>query len=200
MVDFKTTVIPVGKVEVAELEAALPRVAKILRQPLELRGKLNVPQGIEDTDRKQFRTSVLLDRLRGMVPQLGSGRLFGPNGALDDKPSARTDGYVFVTDVDLFTANRDGVFSALVKSKGLSVVSVRRLREAFYRRKADQVKARTRLVKEITRMAIRLRKLPECPSPDCVMAASQMLMDVDAKDEKLCRACNERLFEGKLQI
>jgi len=200
MSDYNVTIIPVGKTAGPELEAALPRVSKLLRQPVELRGALPVPQGIEDTDRRQFRTSLLLDRLRSMVPQLGAGTLWGPGGALPDKPSLRTHALVFVTDVDLFTADRDGVFAALVPAKSLAVVSVRRLREAFYRRKADPVKQRARMVKELARMALRLRPHGQCSDPTCVMAASRMLMDVDLKEEKLCRACSDRLFEGRVQI
>lgn len=200
MKEFNLTVIPVGKVAAEDVEAALSRTARLIRQPLELRSSLPVPQGVEDATRGQFRTSVLLARLRAMVPQLGVGKLIGPGGALEEKPSLVTDAYIFVTDVDLFTAQRDGVFSALLPVKGLAVVSVRRLREAFYRRTADAVKQRSRLVKEITRMALRLQKQPACEDPQCVLAPSKMFMDVDMKDEKLCRACTQRVFEGKIQI
>jgi predicted Zn-dependent protease len=197
---FNLSVIPVGKVAAEEVEAALSRVARLIRQPLELRSSLPVPQGVEDSTRGQFRTSVLLARLRAMVPQLGTGKLIGPSGVMDEKPSLRADGYVFITDVDLFTAQRDGVFSALLPAKGLAVVSVRRLREAFYRRSADAVKQRTRMVKEIARMALRLQRQPSCADPHCILAASKMFMDVDLKDEKLCRSCSERLFEGRIRI
>jgi predicted Zn-dependent protease len=200
MAEFKLTVIPAGKLESDELEAVLTRVTRVVRHPMELRGSLPVPQGIEDSDRRQFRTSVLMDRLRAMVPQLGPGKLFGPGGAEEEKPGLRTDGYIFVTDVDLFTARTDGVFAALISNKKLAVVSVRRLREAFYRRKADPVKQRTRQVKEVCRMAARLQGAPQCVDPKCILSPSKMLMDVDLKEEKLCRSCTTRLFEGRIEI
>lgn len=200
MSEYKLAVVPVGRIDVEELEAALARVSRVVRASIELRGALPVPQGIEDDTRRQFRTSLIMTRLRAMVPQLGPGKLIGPGGALDDKPPVAVDGYLFVTDVDLFTANRDGVFAALVRSKSLAVVSVRRLREAFYKRKADANKQRNRQVKEIIRMVIRLRGHPECPTPQCVMAGSKMVMDLDIKEEKLCRDCSARLFEGTIRI
>ena len=199
MTGFHVAVIAVGKVEGAEVEAALARVARAVRAPLEFRGSLPVPQGIEDSVRGQFRASTLLGRLRSMVPQLSPGKLVGAEDGAE-KPPLKTDAYVFVTDVDLFTANTDGVFAALVSSKKLAVVSVRRMREAFYRRKANPVKQRSRLVKEIVRMVARLRGVAECVQPQCVMASSKMFADLDLKDEKLCRGCSQRMFEGKFEI
>jgi archaemetzincin len=83
---------------------------------------------------------------------------------------------------------------------GLSVVSVRRLREAFYRRKADPNKQRARTVKEIVRMGARLQGVKACASPSCVLAPSKMLGDLDLKEEKFCRDCSTALFEGTVRI
>jgi predicted Zn-dependent protease len=193
-------VIPVGKVESSEVEATLSRLAKGLRRQVELKGSLPVPQGVEDPTRAQFRASVLMSRLRSMVPQLGPGKLVGGEGESEAGTHRRTDAYMFVTDVDLFTANSDGVFSALIRSKGLAVISLRRLRESYYRRKAAENKQRSRLAKELLRMGGRLLGAPECSDPKCVMSASKMFADLDLKEERFCRACSQRLFEGKVQI
>jgi predicted Zn-dependent protease len=198
--EFHGVVIPTRKVEGPDLEAAVVRAVKILRDPLELRDPLPVPQGVEDTGRGQFRASNLMTKLRTMVPQLGPGQLIGTDGITQAKPQLRPGGYVFVTDVDLYTEKSDGIFAALLSRKKLAVVSVRRLREAFYRRKADPVKQRTRLVKEIARMTARLRGMSACPDPQCVLAASKMLADLDLKEEKLCRDCSQRLFSGSVRI
>ena len=200
MQDFHLAVIPVGKVESDDVEATLSRLAKGIRRQVELKGSLTVPQGVEDATRKQFRASVLLNRLRAMVPQLGPGKLVGGEGESEAGTHRKTDAYIFVTDVDLFTANTDGVFSALMRSKGLAVVSLRRLRESYYRRKADQNKQRERLAKELLRMAGRLLGAPECSDPKCLMSAAKMFADVDLKEERYCRGCSQRLFEGKVQI
>jgi len=200
MSGFHIAVIPVGKVEAAEVEAALSRVSKGLRTSIELKGSLPVPQGVEDPTRGQFRASRLMDRLRAMVPQLGPGKLIGGEGDPDEKPPPMVDAYIFVTDADLFTERSDGVFAALLSAKRLAVVSVRRLREAFYRRKADPTKQRTRLVKELMRMAGRLKGVPGCTDLHCVLAPSKMFADLDLKDERLCRECSRRLFEGTIRI
>jgi predicted Zn-dependent protease len=194
---FHLAVVPVGRIDVTEVEAAVTRAAKIVRQPIEIRAALPVPYGTEDPARKQHRVSTFLERLRAEVAKLGPGRLVG-DAAAGSRP--RPDAYLFVTDVDLHTATTDGVFAALLRAKQSAVVSVRRLREAFYRRRADPVRQRARLVKEIVRMWGRLRGAAECVDPACAMAPSRVVPDLDTKDEKLCRACEQRLFEGTIPV
>lgn len=192
-------VVPVGKIDAAELDSAMSRAAKVLRQPIEVRGQIRVPHGAEDAERGQARVSTLIDLLRTAVLQAGQGRMVGAEDP-DAKPPPRPDAYVFVTDADLFTAKTDGVFAALVSSKQAAVVSVRRLREAFYRRPANPARQRSRVVKEVLRMAGRLRGIKECANPECVIAPSRSLHDLDAKAEMYCRVCAQVLFEGRIQI
>jgi len=194
------SVVPVGKIKSDEVEAALARAARVLRFPLELKGSLPVPQGIEDRERGQFRAATLLTRLRASYPQLGPGRMVGVEEGGEAKPPLKPDVILFITDVDLFTANSDGVFTALLRKKGLGVVSVRRLREAFYRRSADPGKQRARLIKEITRASARSIGMPECNTPQCILSASNMLADIDLKEEKLCRACSQHMFQGTMRL
>ena len=200
MAAFHTAIITVGKIDAEELRLVVQRVAKLLRDPIEIRGQLPVPQAAHDTDRGQFRAAEVMKSARSMVPQLGSGKLIGSEGEDEGKAPLKTDGYIFVTDVDLFTANNDGVFSALMTRSGLALSSVRRLRESYYRRSADLNKQRARLVKEVARMGARLRGAKECVDPTCALAPSKHLADVDLKEEKFCRACSLLLFEGTVRI
>jgi predicted Zn-dependent protease len=196
---FHLAAVPVGRVHVEELEQALHRAAKVLRRPFELREALPVPRGTEDVARAQHRAAALLERLGAEVLKLRPGRLVGASD-----PEAKTPldpcGFVFVTDVDLFTAKSDGVVAALLAARRCAIVSVRRLREAFYRRRADPERQCARLTKELLRMAGRLRGLPECANADCLLAPSRSPLDIDAKEERFCRACEQRLFEGTMRI
>lgn len=198
MSDSSVAVVPVGKIKGEEIEPALARAARVLRQPLELRGRIAVPQGIEDTTRGQFRAATLLQKLRALFPQLGPGTMVGVEEGQNASPPPRPAIILFVSDADLFTANSDAAFSAMLKPQKLGVVSVRRLREAFYRRSADAVKQRTRITKELIRLAARMQGMPECTDPKCVLAASAMLADIDMKEEKLCRPCSQRKFQGTI--
>jgi predicted Zn-dependent protease len=198
--EFYGVVIPTKKIDAEEMEAVLSRAAKVLRAPLELRDALPVPQGIEDTVRGQFRAATLMTRLKSMVPQLRPGKLVGAGETTAAKPRLDPGAHIFITDVDMFTEKTDGLIAALLSSKKLAVISVRRLREAFYRRKADPVKQRARVVKELLRMAGRLRGLRECADPKCVLASSRMLADIDMKDERYCRTCEQIMFEGTMRL
>jgi len=197
--EYHLAVVPVGRVDVEELKAAVARAAKVLRQPLEVREALPVPRGAEDTERGQHRAADVIKRLGTEVRKLKPGVLVGGEDP-DQKPPFQVDGFLFVTDVDLYTANTDGVLGALISKLNCALVSVRRQREAFYRRKANPVKQRARLVKELLRMGGRLRGMKECGDPECVLAASRSVHDLDTKEERYCRGCEMKLFEGKLRI
>ena len=192
-------VVPIGRVDAEDLEAAVARAVKVWRRPFEVREPLPVPRGSEDVERGQHRAAVFMNRLGSEVLKLKPGKLVGSSDP-EAKTPFQPDGFIFVTDVDLFTAKTEGVVGALITSKHYAVISVRRLREAFHKRRADPNRQRARLNKELLRMAGRLAGLPECGDPECVLASSKALVNIDTKEERYCRDCEQRLFEGKMHI
>jgi predicted Zn-dependent protease len=197
--DFRVALVPVGRVATEELEAAAIRAARVIRSPIEVREPLPVPHGTEDPARGQHRAATFLERLSAEVLKLKPGRLHGadvPGTQAPPKPGA----FIFVTDVDLFTAKSDGTFAALLPRLASAVVSVRRQREAFHGRRADPQRQRERLAKEVLRMVGRLRGLAECADPECALSPTRSTRDLDVKEERFCRACEARLFEGRLQL
>lgn len=196
---FHIAAVPIGRLDAGELEPALVRVARAIRQPVELRAALPVPHRAEDADRGQFRVAEMLKLLRDEVVKLAPGRLLGADDERA-KPPLRPDAFVFITDVDLFTAKTEGVLGAQNQALGAAVVSVRRLREAFWKRRADPERQRARLIKEILRWWGRLQGLKECADPSCALAPSRGLPDIDAKEEAYCRDCAQNLFSGRLRI
>jgi predicted Zn-dependent protease len=199
VLDYHIAVVPVGRVDVEEMKAAVARAAKVLHRPIEVRELLPVPRGAEDTERGQHRAADVLKRLGAEVLKLKQGVLVGGDDP-DQKPPFQVDGFLFVTDVDLYTARTDGVMGALISKLNCALVSVRRQREAFYKRKANPTKQRSRLVKELLRMGGRLRGMKECADPECVLAPSRSVHDLDTKEERFCRGCETQIFEGKLRL
>lgn len=199
MVGIHVAVLPVGKLDPAEVESAVTRAAKVLRRPIEVRQGLKVPRGSEDVERGQHRAATLMGLLRTATVQTDPGKLVGVVDA-GTQPPPRPDAFIFVTDVDLFTAKTDGVFAVLDSTQKIAVISVKRLREAFYRRKADPGRQRSRLAKEVLRMTGRLAGLKVCTNPECVLAPSKSVPDLDSKTEMYCRPCAQRLFEGRIQV
>jgi predicted Zn-dependent protease len=201
VVERHVAVVPVGKLGSEELEPAVRAVSRTLRLPLELKSvALPLPAGIGDRERGQFRASVLLQSLRASFAQLGPGRILAPDVPDAQAPPRKPDVIVFVTDADLYTSSSEAAFTALLPAKGLGVVSVRRLREAFYRRSADPNRQRARLTKELLRAIARLLAMPECRTPQCALAPSPMLADIDLKDDRPCRPCLQRWFKGTVAI
>ena len=197
----RVAVVPVGRIDVAEVEAALGRVAKVLHAPVELRAAATLPRGTEDVARGQHDAVALLKALRQELPRLGIAKVVGADlAAPEAKPATPADAIVFVTDVDLFTPSTDAVMAEIEVPHRAALVSVRRLKEAFHRRKADPAKQRSRLVKEILRAAARIRGLPECSNEDCALAPTRAVMDLDRKSEHYCAPCWKRLSTGTLRI
>lgn len=203
MSELRVTVVPVGKLDAAEVEAVAGRIAKILSRPIELRQAASVPRASEDAARGQHRAAAFLAELRLGLPRLAVAKLVGgaaPAGPSTLVPTPNPDAVVFLTDVDLFTPNTEGVFGDIDARNHGAVVSVRRMREAFYRRKADPVRQRARFVKVVLQAIGRLKGLADCRDPRCVMAPTGALADVDLKDERFCGTCSKRLATGVIRI
>jgi len=110
------------------------------------------------------------------------------------------DATLFLTDVDLYKPQTDGVFGDVDAVAHVAVLSVRRLREAFYKRKADPVRQRARLVKLALYALGRARGLPDCNDAGCALFTTTALADVDMKPEKYCASCWRRMTTGAYRI
>jgi predicted Zn-dependent protease len=203
MFDLRVAAVPVGKIDAAEVEAVAARVSKILNRPIELRAPAAVPRASEDAARGQHRADVFLVELRRELARLAVAKLVGgaaPPGPSTLVPTPNPDAVIFLTDVDLFKPDTEGVFGDLDSRNRCAVLSVRRMREAFYRRKADPAKQRARIVKVMLQAIGRFRVVADCRDSRCVMAPTGALADVDLKEERFCGNCSKRLTTGVTRI
>ena len=182
--DLRIAIVPVGRIDPVEVEAASARISKILNTAVDLRPATTVPRAGDDPARGQHLAGPFLAELRGQLVRAG----------------VAADVALFVTDVDLYKPGTDGVFGDIDAAAHVAVVSVRRLREAFYRRKADPVKARSRLVKLALYALGRARGLPECGDAHCALSTTTALADIDMKPEKYCAPCWRRMTTGAYRI
>jgi archaemetzincin len=194
--DLRIAIVPVGKIDPAEVEAAATRLAKILHRPVTLRPAAAAPRAGEDPARGQYLAGPFHADLRGQLARLGPGKTLGGEGAAP----AAWDATLFITDVDLYKPQTDGAFGDVDAAAHTAVLSVRRLREAFYKRKPDPGKARARLVKLGLYAIGRARGLPECNDAGCALVTTASLADVDRKPEKYCAACWNRLTTGAFRL
>ena len=182
--DLRIAIVPVGRIDAADVEAAAARISKVVNHAVDLRPPAPVPKAGDDPARGQHLAGPCLAGLRGPLARAG----------------VAADATLFVTDVDLYKPGTDGVFGDIDAAAHVAVVSVRRLREAFYKRKADPVKARARLVKLALYALGRARGLPECGDAGCALFTMTGLADIDMKPEKYCASCWRRMTTGAYRI
>jgi len=200
--DLRVAIVPVGRIDLTDVEAAAARIAKIVNRAVTLRLPAPVPKAGDDPARGQHVAGPFLAELRGQLARLPVAKIVGvapaaePAGAV----AAAADATLFVTDVDLYKPQTDGVFGDIDAAAHVAVVSVRRLREAFYKRKADPAKARARLVKLALYALGRARGLPECRDKGCALFTTTALADIDLKPEKYCAACWRRMTTGAYRL
>jgi len=185
---LNVVIVPVGKVDPAEVEAAAARIGKVLNAAVAVRPAVPVPRAGDDPARGQHLAGPFLGELRAKS---------APRPAAGSPP---VDATLFVTDVDLYKPQVDGAFGEIDAVAHAAVLSVRRLREAFYKRKADPARQRARVVKLALYAIGRVRGLPDCRDPACAMTATSALADIDTKPEKYCAACWRRLTTGAFRI
>ena len=199
--ELRIALVPVGRIDLAEVELTASRVAKVFNHAVEIREPVPVPKAGDDPARGQHLAAPMLAALRSALPALKVAKLAG--GAPAAAPVATVappDVAVFVTDVDLYRPSTDGVFGEIDAAGRAAVLSVRRLREAFYKRKADPAKQRARVVKLALYALGRIRGLPECGDRGCAMFTTSALADIDLKPERYCASCWRRLSTGAFRI
>jgi len=199
--DLRVAFIPVGRVDAAEVDAVAARVAKVLSKAVEVRDVTPTPKAGDDPARGQHLAGPMLAELRAALPRLKVAKLAGgvPPPASATTPAA-VDVAIFITDVDLFKPSTDGAFGEIDPAGHAAVLSVRRLREAFYRRKTDPVKQRARVVKLSLYALGRVRGLPDCGDRSCAMSPTGSLADIDMKPERFCPSCWKRLSTGAFRL
>ncbi len=206
--DLRVAIAAVGKMDPVEVEAVATRLAKVLNRPVTLRAPAAVPKAGDDHARGQHLAGPFLGDLRGQLVRLATLKQVGtaPPGepaaapaAPGAKPSA-PDAALFITDVDLYKPQTDGVFGDVDAVAHVSVLSVKRLREAFYKRKADPARQRSRLVKLALYALGRSLGLPDCRDAGCALSPTANLADVDMKPERYCAACWRRMTTGAFRI
>ena len=163
-------IIPIGPVEMGILTEIAGALARVFRCETATGEGMAVPEGTFDARRGQYHSSAILGELLARKP-VNAFRLLG------------------VIDNDLFVPRLNFVFGEADREGGVAVVSLARLREEFYGRRADAALFRSRTIKEAVHEIGHTLGLDHCPAPRCVMAFSNSLDDTDRKGAELCDRC-----------
>jgi archaemetzincin len=172
-VAHRTVGLPVGELTLLPIqpvaEEAIEHIVGQLRsRGIEVLVKPSIlrPAGSYDARRRQLRADVLLTRV-----------------ALESERPV-----VGLTDADCYAPPLNFVFGVAHLRGNTAVVSLARLRT-----RAGEDTFMARAMKEIFHEAGHGAGLQHCRNPRCVMHFSDSLAETDAKDERLCAACQRRL-------
>lgn len=171
--------IPLGPVDSSVPKFVAHTLAERLPMTVEIAGPETLPPRAFDAGRNQYNSSLILD------DQVARSRP-------DSSPGFR----VLVTDADLYAEGLDFAFGQADPSSRTAVISLARLREEFYGRRANRRRLEERAAKEALHELGHLFGLGHCSNPGCVMFSSNSLDDTDRKSADFCANCRRLLPAG----
>jgi archaemetzincin len=166
--------VPVGDVDKKLLEVARAGIITELRVACRDVGRRLDPEFAFHSEREQYHSTALLERLAS------------------DNPAANGEVVVGITGLDLFIPILTFVFGEAQLGGRCAIVSYYRLRQEFYGLPADADIAGDRLVKEAVHEIGHTFGLTHCEDYECVMASSHAVEWLDVKRRALCASCRSR--------
>lgn len=97
-----------------------------------------------------------------------------------------------ITDVDLYSGRLNFAFGLASTMERSAVISLYRLHPEFYGKQDEELFLK-RVRKEAVHEVGHLFGLGHCLNLECVMSFSNSIMDVDGKEEGLCKRCGNLL-------
>jgi predicted Zn-dependent protease len=223
------TIIPLGTVDLAEVEAASNRAAKHLGLTVEVAKPATLPIGHFDAARSQSQARKVIGAVPASIvvpPRPAPGTTADPtatraatlspaeswgsrvHGAASATPAPGRETpskpmppvRVGVTDTDIYTDKRDFVFTHAEPENRRAVVSTRRLKEAFWKRKSNPALQQTRLVREIVGAVALAAGAAPCEDPACAASSAKSPMEIDRKTDRLCPVCERKVRGGPLHL
>ncbi len=166
------------EVEDASLIRWLPEALnKVFEVDVKLGGKFDIPDWAYSNRRGQYRADIILNEFSRLHAR-------------------HKDILLFVTDVDLFVPELNFVFGIASSIAGSCLISLTRLRNAFYALPEDHDLFMKRVLTEAVHEIGHVLGLSHCNNPRCVMYFSNSLSDTDRKGFLFCERCKEVVDEA----
>lgn len=183
--EIKLLIVPIGQIDRKVLNDIGQGVKGELRLDYELAQALPISEEAYNSSRGQYLSTYFL---RKLVREYS-------------RPDLAVLG---VIDKDLYVPELNFVFGEADLAHRAAVISLIRLREEFYGKKADEALFTRRALTEAIHELGHTFGLSHCNNPHCVMFFSNSLADTDRKGYKFCPRCeqllNERWYDVLLYI
>ena len=151
-----------------DLEKIFGRRVEISKNLLDLEFAYN-------PERRQYYSSVILEKLPNIAPE-ACERLLA------------------LVDVDLYVPELNFVFGEADIEKKMAVISTKRLKPEYYGLPEDTKLFGDRVLKESVHELGHTYGLGHCPDKKCVMHFSNSLIDTDIKSPFFCEDCKKKLM------
>jgi hypothetical protein len=105
-----------------------------------------------------------------------------------------------VTDADIYSGLKDFLYVIAEPEQRRALVSTRRIKEAFWKRKSDPPRQQTRLVRELVGAIALAYGAPPCENPTCPTSSARGPLDIDQKGDRLCPNCERKVKGGAVKL
>jgi len=173
--------LPIGNVDdnlLRGLQSGIPQFIDVLCEVLPA---VLDPAPAFHSERQQYHSSELLQRMRNLV-------------------SPRTWRLLGITSLDLYIPILTFVFGEAQIGGPCALVSTYRLREEFYGLKSDPELLQQRLLKEAIHELGHTLELKHCHDYECVMASAHAVEWIDLRGAAFCEACRARMMAGASEV
>lgn len=160
-------ILPLGEIERDVLDKIASGLHDTFGADAVISRPLPVPAATYHPGRHQYHSAAIL-RLLARCTAGGRDRVLG------------------VIDRDLYVPELNFVFGEADRDTGAAVISLHRLRQEYYGRRADHRRFLERVVKEAVHELGHTVGFGHCPDPRCIMHLSNSLADTDRKGPEFC--------------
>ena len=165
---------PIGEIDQKVIQVLKDDLNKVFKKPVVIGKGMAEPDYAYHKKRNQYLSTTIL------------------NALMEQKEYAPYEKILGIVDRDLFVPELNFVFGQA--SQRVAIISLTRLRHAFYNLPEDQILFRRRVLTEAVHELGHTYGLGHRGNPRCVMFFSNSLTDTDRKGSEFCLSC-----EGKLQ-